>query len=189
MSFLNEDVNLIRKKLQLCGLDIQSNSNFSISFKKLSKLYSELFFKSDYRDFPKFKLMENKIQFNEMIIIRDVQFISICEHHLLIIEGTSTVAYIPKKYIVGLSKISQIIHFFSKRPQLQEKMTKQISISLKNLLKTEDVAVFINAVHYCMKIRYAQDRSSDVVTTELSGSFVSDNLLKDRFLRFCYSNR
>ncbi|ARC54002.1 hypothetical protein AOE55_02515 [Candidatus Riesia pediculicola] len=186
MSFSNEKSSMIQKKLQMNGVNVQSEINIDQSLKHLSQEYAKMFSKSGYNHFPKIDLMKNDTRSDQMIMINNIQFISFCEHHLLVIDGFSTVAYIPKKYIVGFSKISQIVHFFSKRPQLQERLTRQILISLKTILDIEDVAVFVRAVHYCMKLK-TQDGSSDVITTELSGSFLSNHSLKNNFFRSCYS--
>ncbi len=108
-----------------------------------------------------------------MVTVRDITLTSTCEHHFVTIDGKATVAYIPKDSVIGLSKINRIVQFFSQRPQVQERLTQQILTALQTLLGTSNVAVSIDAVHYCVKARGIRDATSATTTTSLGGLFKS----------------
>ena len=112
---------------------------------------------------------------DEMVRIDDISLVSTCEHHFVTIDGTARVAYIPAGKIIGLSKINRIVRFFGRRPQVQERLTRQILVALQTLLGTEDVAVSIEATHYCVKSRGVMDTNSQTSTTALGGCF-RDNI-------------
>jgi GTP cyclohydrolase I len=151
--------------------------------RRIAKMYvSEIFAGLDYRNFPKLTVVENKMSVDEMIKVRSIELSSTCEHHFVAIDGTATVAYIPKDKIIGLSKINRVVRFFAQRPQIQERLTEQVLVALQALLETSDVAVSINAVHYCVKARGVMDASSDTVTTALGGAFKSSPDTRKEFL-------
>ena len=104
-------------------------------------------------------------------------------HHFVTIDGSARVAYIPGNRIIGLSKINRIVRFFAQRPQVQERLTQQVLVALQTLLETDDVAVTINAVHYCVKSRGVMDSNSATRTTALGGAFKSDPATRGEFLR------
>lgn len=108
-----------------------------------------------------------------MVTVRDITLTSTCEHHFVTIDGKATVAYIPKDTVIGLSKINRIVQFFAQRPQVQERLTQQILTALQTLLGTNNVAVSIDAVHYCVKARGVRDATSATTTTSLGGLFKS----------------
>ncbi len=114
----------------------------------------EIFSGLDYANFPKITVIENKMKVDEMVTVRDITLTSTCEHHFVTIDGKATVAYIPKDSVIGLSKINRIVQFFSQRPQVQERLTQQILVALQPLLGTNNVAVSIDAVHYCQGARH-----------------------------------
>jgi GTP cyclohydrolase I len=117
-----------------------------------------------------------------MVKVKAIKVISTCEHHFVTIDGLANVAYLPGKNIIGLSKINRIVAFFAQRPQVQERLTQQVLVALQTLLETEDVAVFIDATHYCVKARGIMDASSRTETSALGGLFKSDRSLRDSFL-------
>jgi GTP cyclohydrolase I len=117
-----------------------------------------------------------------MVVERNVNVQSNCEHHFVIIDGTATVAYVPKNKVLGLSKINRIVEYFSKRPQIQERLTEQIFHTLQFILDTEDVAVMIDAQHYCVKSRGVEDTGSSTVTCRLGGGFKDDPAARAEFL-------
>lgn len=152
--------------------------------KRIAKMYvDEIFRGLDYANFPKCTTIENKMQADEMICVRDVTLYSTCEHHLVPFIGTATVAYIPNKTIIGLSKINRIVDFFARRPQVQERLTEQVAATLAFILGTEDVAVVMKASHLCVKVRGVQDASSETVTSKLSGKFRENASLRNEFLQ------
>lgn len=169
--------------MRLLNLDLKDDSLVETP-KRVAKMYvDEIFSGLDYNNFPKITLIENKMDFNEMVTVRDITLTSVCEHHFVTIDGKATVAYIPKDKVIGLSKINRIVQFFSQRPQVQERLTQQILIALQTLLGTSNVAVSIDAVHYCVKARGVRDVSSSTMTTSLGGLFKSSQNTRQEFLR------
>lgn len=164
------------------GLDLADDS-LAETPHRIAKMYvREVFSGLDYSQFPKLSLIENKMGANEMVKIRDIDMTSTCEHHFVTIDGTAKVAYIPGDKIIGLSKINRIVRFFAQRPQVQERLTRQILVALQTLLGTEDVAVSIDATHYCVKSRGVMDANSQTSTTALGGCFVDNIHTRAEFL-------
>jgi GTP cyclohydrolase I len=122
------------------------------------------------------------MRYDEMVIERDVNVQSNCEHHGVVIDGLATVAYIPKDKVLGLSKINRIVEYFSKRPQIQERLTEQVYYALQYILGTDNVAVVINAQHYCVKSRGVEDTGSSTMTSKLGGCFKSDPAVRAEFM-------
>ena len=164
------------------GLDLRDDSLKETPHRVAKMFVDEIFSGLDYQNFPKITLIENKMNIEEMVIIDDIELVSTCEHHFVTIDGEAKVAYIPGKKIIGLSKINRIVRFFSRRPQVQERLTQQILIALQTLLETKDVAVSIKATHYCVKSRGVMDTNSSTKTTSLGGSFKTDPSTRSEFL-------
>ena len=164
------------------GLDLKDDS-LQETPHRIAKMYvDEIFSGLNYESFPKISLIKNKMNTEEMIKVKAVKVISTCEHHFVTIDGLANVAYLPGKKIIGLSKINRIVSFFAQRPQVQERLTHQMLVALQTLLDTRDVAVFIDATHYCVKARGIMDASSRTETSALGGLFKSDQSLRDNFL-------
>jgi GTP cyclohydrolase I len=164
------------------GLDLNDDS-LAETPHRIAKMYvNEIFSGLDYRNFPKIAQIENKMGVDEMVKIRDISVVSTCEHHFVTIDGMAKVAYIPKNKIIGLSKINRIVRFFAQRPQVQERLTKQILVALQTLLDTQDVAVSLDAVHYCVKSRGIMDTTSSTQTTALGGCFKANPATRAEFL-------
>ena len=142
----------------------------------------EIFSCLDYAKFPKITVIDNKMGCDEMVKVKNISLTSTCEHHLVTIDGSCTVAYLPKNNIIGLSKINRIVRFFSQRPQVQERLTKQILVALQTLLETDNVAVQMNATHYCVKARGVMDANSATTTTALGGNFKDNPATRAEFL-------
>lgn len=173
---------LMADVVRTLGLDLGDDS-LAETPHRIAKMYvHEIFSGLDYRQFPKLSLIENKMGVNEMVKIRDIDLTSTCEHHFVTIDGVAKVAYIPKARIIGLSKINRIVRFFGKRPQVQERLTQQILVALQALLGTEDVAVSIDATHYCVKSRGVMDTNSRTSTTALGGCFKDNVHTRAEFL-------
>ena len=173
---------LMTEIVQTLGLDLNDDSLRETPH-RIAKMYvDEVFGGLDYRNFPKIALIENKMQVSEMVKVKDISFTSTCEHHFVTIDGSATVAYIPAKKIIGLSKINRIVRFFAQRPQVQERLTQQILIALQALLETDNVAVTMDAVHYCVKSRGVKDVNSKTQTTALGGIFKDDARTRAEFL-------
>jgi len=163
------------------GLDLRDDS-LEETPHRIAKMYvDEIFSGLDYSEFPKISLIDNKMNAEEMVKVKDVKVVSTCEHHFVTIDGFAQVAYIPGDKIIGLSKINRIVRFFAQRPQVQERLTQQILVALQTLLETDDVAVFIDATHYCVKARGVMDTSSRTETSALGGKFKSDSEVRAAF--------
>ena len=158
--------------LETLGLDL-SDDSLQDTPKRVAKMYvDEIFYGLDYDNFPKCTAVDNKMKYREMVVEKNVNVQSNCEHHCVVISGHAHVAYIPNAKVLGLSKINRVVEFFSKRPQIQERLTEQIYHALSHILDTEDVAVMVEAEHYCVKSRGIKDTGSSTVTSKLGGAFL-----------------
>ncbi|HKK23694.1 MAG TPA: GTP cyclohydrolase I FolE [Pseudohaliea sp.] len=165
------------------GLDL-SDDSLAETPHRIAKMYlDESFAGLDYRSFPSIAVIENKMQVDEVVRVDDIELTSTCEHHFVTIDGSARVAYLPRERVIGLSKINRVVRFFARRPQVQERLTRQVLVALQTLLETPDVAVSINAVHYCVKARGVMDGSSSTHTAAMDGAFRSDPALRAEFLR------
>ena len=175
----------MREILETLGLDL-TNDSLRESPGRIARMYvNEIFKGMDAGNFPKITTLENDMAYDQMIVVRDVTVLSTCEHHFVTIHGRATIAYIPNKQVIGLSKINRIADFFSRRPQVQERLTKQIADCLEYVLGTADVAVHINAKHYCVISRGVQDEQSSTVTIDLRGGFKRLPETRAEFLAHC----
>ncbi|MEE4244425.1 MAG: GTP cyclohydrolase I FolE [Kangiellaceae bacterium] len=165
------------------GLDLTDDSLCETPHRIAKMFVNEIFSGLDYRAFPKVTAIENKMKVDEMVKVDNITLTSTCEHHFVTIDGAARVAYIPNNTIIGLSKINRIVRFFAQRPQVQERLTQQILVALQTLLNTENVAVSIDAVHYCVKSRGVMDSDSHTSTTALGGSFKDNAITRQEFLR------
>ena len=176
--------NLYSQIMELQGLDLTDDSLMDTP-KRVSKvLTGEKFYGLSYENFPKCTTVINKTpEDSDLVILRDIELISLCEHHYEPIIGKCQIAYIPGKNILGLSKFNRIVDFFARRPQIQERLTKQIFYALKFILETEDIAVVIDAEHMCVKTRGVMDACSDTVTSKTGGAFREVGALRNEFFQ------
>ena len=175
----------MREVLKTLGLDLE-NDSLRDSPGRIARMYvNELFRGLKEENFPKITVIENDMNYDQMIVVRDVTVLSTCEHHFVAIDGIATVAYIPDRKVIGLSKINRIANYFARRPQVQERLTKQIADCLQHVLGTENVAVHINAKHYCVISRGVEDRRSTTVTSDLRGDFKRRMETRSEFLTHC----
>jgi GTP cyclohydrolase I len=173
---------LMTEVVSTLGLNLNDDSLLETPH-RIAKMYVyEIFAGLDYDNFPQIAMIDNKMGVEEMVKVRDISVVSSCEHHFVTIDGTAKVAYIPAKKIIGLSKINRLVRFFSQRPQVQERLTQQILIALQTLLETDNVAVSIEATHYCVKSRGVMDVNSATETTALGGIFKSNERTRHEFL-------
>lgn len=171
----------IKRIMETLGLDL-SDDSLSETPKRVTKMYlNEVFWGLNYRNFPKITTIENKMQYENMLLERHIKVMSQCEHHFIPMMGEAFIAYLPDKKVIGLSKINRIVEFFSRRPQVQERLTEQIFHTLRFILDTEDVAVLIKAEHTCVKLRGVEDVNSDTITSRLGGKFLDGALLRNEF--------
>jgi GTP cyclohydrolase I len=169
--------------MQVLGLDLTDDS-LKDTPKRVAKMFVQEIFKGlDPKNKPSVSLFENKYNYNQMLVEKDINVNSTCEHHFLPIYGKAHVAYISSGKVIGLSKINRIVEYFSKRPQVQERLTIQVANELKSILETEDVAVVIDAKHMCVQSRGIEDISSSTVTSEYCGKF-NDPAVRQEFLRY-----
>lgn len=168
-----------REIMMILGLDLEDDS-LKGTPQRVAKMYvNEIFSGLNPANKPDVKLFENKYKYNEMLVEKDIAFHSNCEHHFVPIIGKAHVAYISNGQVVGLSKINRIVHYYARRPQVQERMTIQIAQHLREVLGTDDVAVMIDAAHLCVSMRGVQDQGSTTVTSEFSGRFKEDRYRKE----------
>ncbi len=157
--------------METLGLDLEDDSLME-SPKRVAKMYvTEIFYGLDTDTFPKCTAIDNKFKADEMIVERNINVKTTCEHHFAVIDGLATVGYIPGNKVIGLSKMNRLVEYFSKRPQVQERLTMQIHAAMCFILETEHVAVMIDAKHYCVASRGIEDTGSFTTTSKLSGAF------------------
>lgn len=175
--------NKFSEVLELLGLDL-SDDSVKGTPKRLAKMFiEELFCGMDYDNFPACTTVENKMGYREMVVRDGIDVKSMCEHHFLPIVGKATIAYLPSTKVLGLSKMDRIVDFFSRRPQVQERLTEQLAATMKYILGTENVAVVIRAQHFCVSHRGVNGSCSDTITSRLYGKFFEVPELRAEFLR------
>ncbi|WP_178984129.1 GTP cyclohydrolase I FolE [Winogradskyella helgolandensis] len=162
---------LFSEIMDVLGLDLNDDS-LQGTPDRVAKMYvEEIFSGLDPENKPKVTLFENKYQYNQVLVEKNITFYSNCEHHFVPIIGKAHVAYKSSGKVIGLSKLNRIVQYYAKRPQVQERLTNQIANELKTVLETEDVAVIIDAKHLCVSSRGVQDDTSTTVTTYYGGEF------------------
>ena len=167
--------------METLGLDLKDDS-LKGTPKRVAKMYvKEIFSGLDPANKPKVALFANKYKYDQMLVEKDITFYSNCEHHFVPIYGKAHVAYISNGKVIGLSKLNRIVQYFSKRPQVQERMTMQIAKELQKVLKTDDVAVIIDAKHMCVSSRGVQDHDSATVTSFYGGKFENETTRAELF--------
>lgn len=169
--------------LDILGMDLKDDS-LSKTPHRVAKMYvKEIFSGLNPANKPSVTLFENKYKYSQMLVEKDIAVFSTCEHHLVPIYGKAHVAYISNGEVIGLSKINRIVKYYCKRPQVQERLTRQIAAELRETLKTDDVAVVIDAAHMCVAARGVEDVNSSTVTADLSGQFLKE-ATRMEFLRY-----
>lgn len=162
---------LFSEIMDVMGLDLTDDS-LQGTPDRVAKMYiEEIFSGLDPKNKPKMALFENKYQYNQMLVEKNITFYSNCEHHFVPIIGKAHIAYKSSGKVIGLSKLNRIVQYYAKRPQVQERLTNQIANELKTVLETEDVAVIIDAKHLCVSSRGVQDDTSTTITTFYGGEF------------------
>lgn len=165
------------------GLDMNDDS-LKGTPSRVAKMYCyEIFTGLDYSLFPKCSTFENKMQSDELIVSKNSTILSMCEHHFVPFIGKAQIAYIPKHKLLGLSKFPRVVDFFSRRPQVQERLTLQVFHALCLILETDDVAVTMEAEHMCMRLRGVKETESTTVTSQMGGRFMSKPELRQEFLQ------
>jgi GTP cyclohydrolase I len=150
--------------------------------KRVARMYSELL--SGYHVEPEAMINDAlfNISYDEMVLVRDIEFYSLCEHHILPFMGRVHVAYIPDGKVIGLSKIPRIVDMYARRLQVQERMTRQIADFLRDLLKPQGVAVVVEAVHLCSMMRGVRKHDARMTTSAMHGAFRANMATRQEFL-------
>lgn len=162
---------LFEEIMDVMGLDLADDS-LKGTPERVAKMYiDEIFSGLNPANKPKIALFDNKYQYNQMLVEKNISFYSNCEHHFVPIFGKAHVAYISSGKVIGLSKLNRIVQYYAKRPQVQERLTNQIAEDLKQILGTENVAVIIDAKHLCVSSRGIKDETSATVTSYYGGQF------------------
>lgn len=175
-----------REIMQILGLDLTDDS-LNGTPRRVAKMYvKEVFAGLNPKNRPHARLFENKYNYDQMLVEKDITFYSHCEHHFVPIYGKAHVAYFSSGKVIGLSKINRIVQYFSKRPQVQERLTVQIGKELERVLHTENVGVVIDANHMCVASRGVGDTNSKTGTAYFSGKFKDENI-KREFLNYINS--
>jgi GTP cyclohydrolase I len=180
-----EKINLIQEKfkdiMDILGLDLTDDS-LKGTPKRVAKMFvKEIFSGLNPENKPSVRVFDNKYGYNNILVEKNINLQSFCEHHFLPIIGKAHVGYIPNQKVVGLSKLNRIVDYFARRPQVQERLTNQIYEELKNTLFTDDVIVVIDAKHLCVSSRGIQDISSSTQTIQFGGKFKDSNMRNEFF--------
>jgi GTP cyclohydrolase I len=162
---------LFREIMETLGLDLTDDSLRGTPMRVAKMYIEEIFSGLDPKNKPKIALFDNKYEYNQMLVEKNITFYSNCEHHFVPIIGKAHLAYISSGKVIGLSKLNRIVQYYAKRPQVQERLTNQIANELKSVLGTEDVAVIIDAKHLCVSSRGIKDDTSTTITSFYGGAF------------------
>lgn len=178
-----ESVDSMHALLKGFGLDTTNNSIQDTPKRVVDMYRDELFIGLDYSNFPNISMFDlgEKAKGN-IVVERNIQIHSVCEHHLIPFIGCAHIAYIPNKRVIGLSKLNRVADFFSRRPQVQERLTEQIKEALVCILETTDVAVIVDTEHMCVKLRGVKDQNSSTITSAMGGRFMDNGVLRAELL-------
>lgn len=168
--------------LQILRVDLEDESLRETPRRVASMYVKELFGGLNPELKPEMTLFENRYDYKEMLLEKEITFFSHCEHHLLPFFGKAHIAYFPKQYVVGLSKLNRLVQYSARKPQVQERLTVEICTELQTALQTEDVAVVLEATHLCIASRGVEDVDSITRTSHFSGKF-EEREIRNEFLR------
>lgn len=171
--------NHFKQIMLILGLDLADDSLKGTPGRVAKMFVKETFSGLNPDNKPELTLFENNYRYSEMLVEKNITVYSTCEHHFVPIIGKAHVAYYSSGKVIGLSKINRLVHFYCKRPQVQERLTEQIAAALKEALHTEDVAVVIDAVHLCVASRGVGDVGSTTITSHYSGKFKNEDIKKE----------
>ena len=168
-----------RAIMETLGMDLNDDSLRGTPLRVAKMYVKELFQGLNPANMPSMTLFENKFQYNEMLVEKNINYYTNCEHHFVPFFGKAHVAYISSGKVIGLSKLNRLVEYFSKRPQVQERLTMQIGKALQTVLQTQDVAVFMDAKHLCVASRGVKDDSSNTITGYYGGKFQEENTKRE----------
>lgn len=178
---INKIEDLMEEILTVMGFDLSNDSVQNTPYRFAKMMVKETMMGLNYSKFPRIMVFNNTFNSSSMVVERNLKSMSVCSHHIVTIDGVCNVAYIPGDTVIGLSKISRIVDFFSRRPQEAERLVQQIYHALQYILRTDDVAVYLSGVHYCLKSRGANEADADTVTCRLGGAFRLDSQTRQEF--------
>lgn len=167
------------KIMEELGLDMTDDSLSGTPYRVAKMYVKELFYGLNPLNKPKVSTFENSYNYQRILVEKDIKLNSVCEHHFLPITGFAHVAYIPENRVIGLSKINRLVQYYAHRPQVQERLCRQILQSLQEVLGTDNVIVFLNAKHSCVSARGIKDDSSSMITVEYGGAFTEEKNRKE----------
>ena len=172
-----------RAIMEILGMDLRDDSLRGTPLRVAKMYVKELFQGLNPANMPSMTLFENKFQYNEMLVEKNINFYTNCEHHFVPFFGKAHVAYISSGKVIGLSKLNRLVEYFSKRPQVQERLTMQVGKALQTVLQTQDVAIMMDAKHLCVSSRGVKDDSSNTITSFFGGKF-QEETTKMEFLKY-----
>ncbi len=173
--------------MEILGMDLRDDSLRGTPLRVAKMYVKELFQGLNPANMPSMTLFENKFQYNEMLVEKNINFYTNCEHHFVPFFGKAHVAYISSGKVIGLSKLNRLVEYFSKRPQVQERLTMQVGKALQTVLQTQDVAIMMDAKHLCVSSRGVKDDSSNTITSFFGGKFQEEQT-KMEFLKYVEIN-
>ena len=171
-----------QKIMVALGLDLRDDSLIETPKRVANMFIHEIYWGLKSENFPKCTTVDNKMDYDEMVIVKDITSMSACEHHFVTIDGKVHIAYIPNKKVLGLSKLNRVVEYLSRRPQIQERLTAQIFHALEYILGTSDIAVVVEGVHYCVKSRGVEDANSSTITSKLGLRFKENSAMRSEFM-------
>lgn len=175
------------KIMETLGLDLTDDSLRGTPHRVAKMYVKEIFQGLNPKNRPEARTFRNGYDYSDMVIEKNIQVTSFCEHHFLPFIGKAHVAYISKGKVIGLSKINRLVDYFARRPQVQERLTLQIADALSEAMETQDVAVFIDSKHLCVSTRGIKDQSSSTITSEFRGAFKQKDI-QQKFIDFIKTN-
>lgn len=173
--------------MKTLGLDLTDESLSGTPYRVAKMYVNEIFQGLNPKNRPDAKKFGNKYEYGDLVVVKNINVTSFCEHHFLPFLGKAHVAYKSSGRVIGLSKINRMVDYYSRRPQVQERLTLQIADELQGALETEDVAVFVESKHFCVSTRGIKDRESSTVTTEYRGDF-KEEITQQRFIDYIRTN-
>jgi len=177
------------KVMKTLGMDLNDDSLIETPKRVAKLMVNETMWGLDPDAFPKCTAVDNKMHYDEMVVERNINVASTCEHHLIVVDGFATVGYIPNEKVLGLSKLNRIVEYFSKRPQIQERLTEQVYHALQYILDTDNIGVIIEAKHYCVISRGVEDVNSNTITSKLGGVFKTEPQVRAEFMALFHSSK
>jgi len=171
-----------RTIMETLGMDLNDDSLIDTPTRVAKMYVNEIFRGLNYAQFPKCTVVDNKMNYDEMVVEKNITAISSCEHHFVTIDQKVHIAYIPANKVLGLSKLNRIAKFFAQRPQIQERYAEQLFYALECILETSNIAIVVSGKHYCVAQRGVEDTSSYTITSKLGGDFKADALLRKEFM-------